>query len=216
MPLYRRRKPMSKRPVRKYRRRTAPKKTRMARAVNVKNDTYFFKRMAYKTTITGDVTRTAKGSMTFQLADLPGNADFTNLFDYYKITGVKLKFQLSLDPSAATYQNSLRPRMFYCVDNDDAANPFDTDELRQRGKTREWLLNPNKPLSIFLRPKYLNLVSYQTIQNGYQIAAQKWLDLGIPAVPHYGLKYVIENLNNEIGQTVLVDATYYLAFKGTR
>lgn len=212
--MYVRRKYRNKRKLR--RRRPVKRRTAIAKKVNVKSDTHYFKRNCYKATIAGDVSRTAKGAFTFQLNDLPGSADFTQLFDYYKLTGVKLRFQLNLDPGAQTAANSTYPRMFYAIDHDDAQNPTDSNELRQRGKCRQWLLNPNKPMTVFLRPKYLNLISYNAIQNGYQIGKQSWLDLGIPDLPHYAFKYVIENLNPDIGQTVLVDATYYLAMKGTR
>lgn len=215
--MYVRRKYRTKRKPTTRRRRAAPKRrTAIARKVNVRGDTHFFRRMGYKATITGNPGAIAKGAMTFQISDIPNVAEFTNLFDYYKLTGVKLRFSLNLDPSAQAPSNAQRPRMFYAIDNDDSTVPTDTDELRQRGRCREWLHNPNKPLSLFIRPKYLNRVSYSAIQDGYQIAANRWLDLGVPNVPHYGFKYVIENINADIGQTILVDATYYLAFKGSR
>lgn len=217
MPYYRRRKPMSKRPVRKYRRRTTlAKRSRIAKSVNTKSDIHYFKRMCFKATLAGDVSRTSRGAFTFQLNDLPNVTEFTQLFDYYNIRGVSLKFQLNLDPSAQAPANATYPRMFSVIDYDDNQAPTDTNELRERQWCRQRLLSPNRTYTIFLKPKYLRNVFYNNLSNGYEVGKQTWLDLAQPNIPHFGLKYVIENLNAEIGQTVVVDATYYLSFKGVR
>lgn len=210
-----------RRVVRKSRRvvkkRAAPRKTktRYTKITNVKNDVHYFKRFCYKTTITGDVSRTAKGAITFSLSDLPNLSEFSNLFDYYKLSGVKLRFTTLLDSNSQTGLNSYFPKMYYAYDYDDSVAPNNSDDLRQRAGCKiRWLL-PNRSHGIFIRPKYLNQI-YNGVSTGYQLGKQGWLDMSDSGAPHYGLKYVIENLNNDLGQQVQVEATYYFSMRGTR
>lgn len=204
---------------RKPRRRTRPAKrkaTTLARKVNIKRDVHFFRRFAYKATISGDVSRTAKGAMTFTLDDIPGLSDFTSLFDYYRITGVKLRFTTLLDANSQAAGNSYFPKMYSCIDLDDNSAPLSSDDLRQRTNCRIRWLAPNRSYDIFLRPKYLKNVYISGVSNGYEIGKQTWLDLSNTNVPHYGLKYVFENLSSDLGQQVQCEATYYIQMKGAR
>lgn len=207
---------------RKYRRkRVAGRRKRInrrnvAKRVNVKKDTHYFKRFAYKATINGDVSRTAKGALTFSLNDLPGLTDYTSLFDYYKISGVKLRITTFLDANSQAPGNSFFPKMYSCIDYDDANVPTDSDEMRQRTNCKIRWLAPNRSYSVFLRPKYLKNVYISGVSSGYEIGKQQWLDLSNTNIPHYGFKYVIENLFPDLGQCVQIEATYYLSFKGAR
>lgn len=213
MPKYVRRKYQRKRAVRK---RRALRGRRAARKVNIKKDTHYFKRFAYKATITGDVSRTAKGAMSFKLDDIPGLSDFTSLFDYYRISGVKLRFTTYLDPNSQAAGNAYFPKLYTAIDMDDDAAPLSSDDLRQRTNCKIRWLAPNRSYGIFLRPKYLKNVYISGVSTGYEIGKQTWLDLSNTNIPHYGLKYVVENLNPDLSQAVQVEATYYIQMKGTR
>lgn len=195
-----------------YRKKT----TSLVKNVNVRRDTHFFRRFAYKTTINGDVSRTAKGALTFAIQDVPGLSDFTSLFDYYKISGVKLRFTTLLDPTSQAAGNSFYPKLYTAIDLDDDTPPTSSDDLRQRANCKIHWLQPNRSYDIFLRPRYLKNVYISGVSTGYEIGKQTWLDLSNTNIPHYGLKFVIENLANDLGQSVQVEATYYIAMRGTR
>ena len=133
-------------------------KTKYTKITNVKNDTHYFKRFAYKATLTGDVSRLAKGALSFKMDDVPGLSDFTSLFDYYKITGVALRFTTLLDPNSQAAGNSYFPKLYHAIDLDDDSAPLSSDDLRQRANCKiRWLL-PNRPHKVFLRPRFLNNV----------------------------------------------------------
>lgn len=209
----RRRRPLRKRT---YRRRARTRTSRAAKTVNVKKDIHYFKRFTYKSTITGDVSRVAKGALTFKLDDVPGLSDFTSLFDYYKITGVQLKFTTYLDPNSQAAGNAYYPKMYSTIDLDDDSAPLSSDDLRQRQSCKIRWLAPNRSYNFFLRPRYLKNVYISGVANGYELGRNQWLDLSNTNVPHYGFKYVIENLNPDLSQAVQVEACYYLAFRGVR
>lgn len=182
----------------------------------VSKDVHSFKRMTYKGTISPVPGNVAYGAYTFQLSDTPDYTEFTALFDYFKITGVKLKFSLNLDPTAQLAANAQWPIMYSCVDYDDSQVPANANELRVRTNCKQHILAPNRFYSIYLKPKYLKKVSYGLASDGYEIGKQQWLDLATPDLPHYAWKYAVENMLQTGGQSIRVEAIYYLKFKGVR
>lgn len=207
-----------KQPMKRKSKRSSYRKktTSLVKNVNVRRDVHYFRRFAYKSTITADVSRTAKGALTFAIQDVPGLSDFTSLFDYYMLTGVKVRFTTLLDPNSQAAGNSYFPKIYTAVDNDDDTAPLSSDDLRQRSNCKIRWLGPNRSYDIFLRPKYLKNVYISGVSTGYEIGKQTWLDLSNTNIPHYGLKYVIENLNPDLGQQVQVEVTYYISMRGTR
>lgn len=205
-----------------YRRRRKTKrvgkKTRfsIAKSVNLRGDVHYFRRMCYKSTLTPDISNVAKGGLSFLLGDVPNAGEFQNLFDQYRISGIKLQFSLNLDPAAQSASAAVFPRMYYVVDQDSNDSPASSDELRQYGKCRYALIQPNRTLNLFIRPKPLTQIYDSTITTGYRTDKNGWVDLATPNVPHYGFRYVIEQFNNSIGMNIQVHATYYFAMKGTR
>lgn len=216
MPRQRKQMYRKRRNVRRRPRRAAAR--RATRRVNTRGDTHFFKRMLYKTTITpvpGDVNY---GALSFQFNDMPASTEFTNLFDYYKLTGVKLRFALKLDPSAQTAANAQYPVMYSAIDYDDITAPFNADELRERQWCRQTFLRPNSYKTFYIKPRVTRTIfnGANLANPGYETSRAGWLDMAYPAIPHYGFKWAIENLIASAGQSIRVEATYYFAVKGTR
>jgi len=85
-----------KRPAWPRQRKRRNMRTTMIRPVKssvVWSKVHSFKRNCTIRTITGDgVATTQFFGFNFKLGDLPGATDFTNLYDQYKFTGVKLRF----------------------------------------------------------------------------------------------------------------------------
>lgn len=204
--------------VRRRRVKRVAKKTRfaIAKSINLRGDVHYFKRMCYKTTITPDISNVAKGGLAFSLGDLPGAGEFQNLFDQYRISGIKLQFSLNLDPAAQSASTAVYPRMYYVIDQDSNDPPGSSDDLRQYGHCRYALVQPNRTLNLFIRPKPLTQIYDSNITTAYRTDRRGWIDLANPNCPHYGFRYVIEQFNNGLGMNVQVHATYYISMKGTR
>lgn len=182
--------------------------SRSVRSIGDSRNRHSFRRMCASQVI--DVTGVAYTSgMEFKLSDLPGVADFTELYDRYKLTTVVLRFRIVNNPDAAwklnnpstesnvngstTYVNSTNwyPRLFYCKDYDDAAAES-LGALRERSKTKMVVMRPNKYHKIVVKPA-VTVQTYRTsTTTGYSPSWNQWIDMAQNDVPFYGLKYVLD------------------------
>lgn len=152
-------------------------------------------------------------SLEFKITDIPGIADFTNLFDHYKITQVDVEVDF-LKNSALVKENgavppnnnAAMPSVMYAPDFDDAAVPTNSAMLSQRQRTKTWTFRGDgQPLKFSIQPKLSSLVykeSGTTI--GYAAAGgDPAINLQYTDVPHYGYKLWFQDCpyNNATGQT---------------
>lgn len=132
------------------------------------------------------------------------------------ITHVKMRIRLQNDPSTQSAGYSNYPQLFYVKDYDDNVALSSMDQIREHGKMKSCILKPYKDSVINLKPSIL--ANYLESSSGGVMVAPKWkqwCDLASVAVPHYGIKYAIDNLFNS-NYTVLVRCTYYFRCKDTR
>lgn len=144
------------------------------------------------------------GSMRFRLGDLPGLSDFTNLFDYYRIEQVDVEISCLKNSAAGTsqpsgYQNgdNVMPTIMYAPDFDDDVIPVGASDLTERQKTKSWTFRGDgKPLKFSIQPRPTALVYKEdgtTI--GYMTGtAGNWVDCNNVSVPHYGVKFWLEDV----------------------
>lgn len=184
----------------------------VTKKINTNEDIHYFKRMTFKGNFTGNITTVYNQALTFSITDLVNSSEFTALFDQYRIDEVTLKFTLGYDPSALT-TNAIFPRMWSVIDYDDSNTPADSNELRQRAKTKYTVLNPNKTYTFKLRPATLTQTYINGVQTGYKPEWNKWIDIASP-VPFYGMKFALELFYT--GQFITCECIYNLAFKNTR
>lgn len=164
---------------------------------NRRRDTYFFTRRFNGGTLAGNAAYTpyvAGTALTF--SQLPGVADFSNLFDFYKITYITFTYHMRIAPDAQAAATAVYPRMWYCVDYDDGAPPASLDELRERAKTKMVILSPHRPVRIGFRPSVLAETYRTAVSTAYAPKWGMWLDADQTNVPHYGLKVAIDDFAN--------------------
>lgn len=170
----------------------------------------------------------------FRLTDLNDNADFTNLFRYYKITGVACKIWSSntntqdTNAYAATFPNTqLLLRWDQNQDglvtgNSNAQNYMDS----QTSKMHTIVRASARPIKLFMKVKQANMV-YQQLsgvpptQTAYTLKTPGWVDTSVgTGCSHYGLNMMIQRLddsgltsgmNNQ--QTLRFEYTYYVSCK---
>lgn len=165
-------------------------------------------------------TRQVGASMLFKLDSVQDSNDFANLFDRYKIIGVKLKFlyQCNLANSDSTTGTNALPLLSYTFDADDATQPTQLEDVQKKQYCHQRILNGNGMFSIYLKPRILKEVYNSAISTGYNSAKAAWLDTNSAAIPHYGLKMWLNNWNpgNTKFHQLTIYPTYYLALKDTQ
>lgn len=191
---------------------------RMAAKTNLKQQVHFFKR----STDLGNVVLDGSSPLipvplAFRLNQLPAFQEFTDLFDQYRISFIKLRIRLNVSPDAQVPTSAVYPRVIYVRDHDDSVVPVSVNELRQYGKCRSKVLLPNRDLIITLKPSTLNINSISVGSGTTYFAPQykKWVDCAHPDVNHLGIKYAFENAANS-NYVINFQATMWFQCKQTR
>lgn len=154
-------------------------------------------------------------SMKFQLDSVIDYTDITKMFDRYKIVGVKLKFHYLQNASVPTASSTL-PTIHYAYDADDADVPATANEVLTKAYCKTKVLNANRPLSVYYKPRIIKGV--QISQFGYGASSERptWLDCNAPNIPHFGMKMWISDWNGVGHNAIRIQPTYYLALKDTQ
>lgn len=192
----------------------------------LKYNVHAYRRMCSATTIDTSATATSyDGTIVFSLDQVRGSSELTALYDQYMITGVKVMFQLVSNPDSGTITNNstsgnatnFYPKLMYVRDYDNTTVET-PNELRERNNTKIRVLEPNKIISVFLRPAVRNNIHLDGVTPASSPAWGSWLDCSATQVPHYGLKYCAENLGHNATQSyrLRIDYVYYLKFKNVR
>lgn len=160
------------------------------------------------------------GAMDFRLNAVSDYVDITQLFDRYMITGVKLKF-LYQSNIADTAGPTTLPCMWYAQDFDDSSLPVNQLDVAVKQYCKTKILNANRQFSLYIKPRITKAIAGQTGAGPVVIAdtSEKpcYLDCAFPNVPHYGLKFWIDNwynqAPNESNVVLRIQPTYYLKLK---
>lgn len=156
-------------------------------------------------------------SLAFKLTDLEANTEFTNLFERYKICGIKYRFYV--DRNTEVTSSSLPPgnthvtRVWHHVDYTDTTTPT-FEGMNQQPNLKIEMLNSSKPYSrwYFFKPKFSNTIWGSTTEGYSQMRG--YVDSEFPAVTHYGLKYIVNDMQSY--QNVYIQTWYYLALKNVK
>lgn len=209
MPVIRRR-----RPVRVVRRRRINMVRRpIGRTIVTKklmgSKVHYFKRTAfYSGMIAGSTLLDVGGALVFQLNSLPNYTEFTNLFDMYRINGVKVTF-MPRGNSAEVGTNQGIVKLFSAIDYDDNTTPASLSEILQYETLKT--TNSTRDHKRYIKPKLARVLYQAGASNAYG-AGTGWIDCSNPQVPHYGMKYVLQQLPAG-AQSYDCKITFYLAFK---
>ena len=151
--------------------------------------------------------------LQFTLNDLPSVAEFTALFDQYKIEKVVVHM-IPFSTGSLMTQNVSFP-LITVIDFDDAATPTTEDFLLQYANNS--ITHANQEVHRTLIPRVAAAV-YDAggLFNGYA-NQQTWIDAASPAVVHYGFKAGIGPAFGTVGVAGWnIYADYHLAFRATR
>lgn len=167
---------------------------------------HYFKRQLY---ISADLITTGGVSLNFakafSLQQVPGVAEFTTLYDQYRIMGINCRW-MPRGNTQDVIQNHIGS-MFTVLDYDDNAPIGITDLVQYQNlkttKMTQWH-------SRFVKPRFN--VSAGLAGN---LPYRGWLDVADTSIEHYGIKGHLQGVSN---QTITMDClvTFYLAFKNVR
>ena len=138
-------------------------------------------------------------SIETQLNDLLNSTDLTQIADKYRINWVSVKMYATSN-TASTAGTAQLPSILWSVDEDDAGIPASTtvglNTIREKmsSKYRQFKTTGSS-INIFYRPKVLN-----SIQDGAGVSSSgvmnaPFIDCNSPAVPHYGVKGYLQDVN---------------------
>lgn len=180
-------------------------------------DIHFFKRTFVaecSVTNAGWQNQTTLGAYSaLQLQNVPGYAEFTAMYDMYKICGIKQKFVFNRT-STETSGSSEMPQLITVNDfNDSTALANEAEALEYASYKASRL---DKPRSRYYRPS-INI----TVPNGTSGMSSKsrWLNTTEVDIDHFGLKPAVDTISTATGTTIgtlRIYYTFYLAFKGKK
>lgn len=156
--------------------------------------------------------------LPFCLNNTVDPADLSNLFDRYRILGVKLKFMFDINDANITGAGVL-PWISYAQDYDDAQTPANENVVlvKQYCKTRRL----DKTFSIYIRPKpqlVAGQISGTTSNSAVPNSKNLYFNCTDLNAVFYGLKGWIRGWYSPTGaQSMLrIQPTYYVALKDTQ
>lgn len=211
MPIKRSKKVYRKRSKRSYRRRSYRRK--------YSNGFLSVKRFVIKTIIAGSDTLPGGTAMTtFTLGDVPGNSEFSNLFEEFKLKKVSYRWVLTRDPAFATTTANRGnfARIMFTHDHNDQTVPANFAELQQYQRQREVWLNESRPHTRWFTLKTNTLdVGYTGVAtSNYSANYKRWVSVADSGTPWYGLKYVYDALY--AGTQLFLECRYHLVFRGQK
>lgn len=173
------------------------RRTRVSRGVRSAPMTGFNFRRSYSIAVTTS-SGFHYGATAFALNTLPNFAEFTSLFDQYRIKKVQMNFvwRSSGMSQIETGIHNLAgmPIMYSVIDNDDATVPTNIQEIQQYQNHRTTYFSSVKRVKrLSLAPRTLNTIYRTGATSAYALGKRnQWLDMSATDIPHYGLKWAID------------------------
>lgn len=147
------------------------------------------------------------GTIVFKLSDCPSVTDFTNLFDKFRITHVKITWRLQDAP----LDGGIFPTINSWKNYDVALTvPISANQVLQTPNVYQMQTDPdNRTLSHTITPYLITSV----FNAGYTQITNKWVDMNyFNQAQYYGLAYYIENFIGTDSQQIklVYDLEYHI------
>lgn len=147
----------------------------------------------------------------FAFSDMAGFADFVTLADKYRIKGVYVRIMPNFTTNSIQSQYSY-PSMQYITDDDDGVPPT-VASLREKVGVKTRTFKQGQYVGIKIKyPKVQGTVLDSTGTASALMQGNRWLDMGNPNVPHFGLKGVINNMDLPLTSLAKVSFRFDVAY----
>jgi len=131
-------------------------------------------------------------SMTFQLNQLDGVTDITNIADRYRIVNALVKLTTS-NIALGAGAGLVMPHVEYVIDHDDAAVPS-ISALSQKMGVRNRGFNARGQLSLYVKPLPATQI-YNGVSTAYGVPRKSpYINCTYSDVPHYGIKGILRSV----------------------
>jgi len=154
----------------------------------------------------------------FSLNQIPAAAEFTALFDKYRITGIDLTFSYyfiaTQAPASVAGASQIWPVLHLYMDDDDAIIPTTKSEVEQRMSVQRVAFAPNRQtISVSLKPRFVQSRAGTSV-NLAPIGT--WVDMTTPGVQYYGVKLWADYYNTGAPSSVALDGVMHFECNNVR
>lgn len=198
-----------KRSKRKYpRRKRVYKRTFKRKTRGRTNKIYSFKRTFESAQIVCNASAGVTGAFSLALADVPGASDFTNLFDQYRICGVKINMVPVYDAALSSAINKFA--MFSVIDYNDYNTITMNQALEYQNVKRSTSVSGHRR---YFKPRIA--IQQTDYSNNSFVASYKppWISTDDTNIAHGYMKYVTDTNSGSAAFTWNVYITLYLQFR---
>ena len=162
-----------------------------------------------------DLVPSTDGTTNFSLANVNGFGELVSLFDNYRIVKILYRWVTwrNSDQANNSSVKGIYPRVCWCHDFNDSSI-ITRNAIYQRANMKEVYLGDNyqKTRWYSLNPAALVQMYESATATAYQPKWRQWMDTSDSAAPHYGIKYNIDN--NYGGMVVRLEAKMVIECKG--
>jgi hypothetical protein len=154
------------------------------------------------------------GATNFTLSQVANQANFTALFDQYKVDYLEFTFRPQANATTLV-TTSLVPRFITAIDYDDSNTPSSLVALEEYMSAQTHMVDT---FTRRFRPKILTMIWDGTNPAAGGSTPAPWIDCAQNLIPHYGIKYGIEagSVAQTAFQTWHVDHYVGLTFRNVR
>jgi len=171
-----------------------------------------YRGLALPITLLQSVTAPTTGALDIRLSNLPAAANLLTVFDQYKIMAIAVELSPTLTSQPNSQSVSI-PRLTTAIDYDDANAQPSAFTIRQYDSCI--VSPPGTGVVRTFIPHVADALYGGVAFTAYGNVESQWIDAASPGVPHFGLKYNIEQgLSNQVVlQAYQVDIVYFVAFR---
>lgn len=135
----------------------------------------------------------------FNLAELPNETDFTNLFSQYKLNMAILKIypsasQVVVSTGAAGTQNMIIT-VWANTHGVPLTSVFQNSDLLEIQRKKAWMFPLNKPTTIKMPLRQLSNTYAGSLNTDYATIKPRYISTGETTTPHYGMNVHIRKMD---------------------
>jgi hypothetical protein len=154
-------------------------------------------------------------STVFALNFVPGVTDFSALFDQYRIDRVEYVFEMDIADGSLN-STTKWPRIIVAPDFNNQAAPITENDVLVYEQSKQYQFSTSeRRFSVVLKPMVAASIYRTGISNGYEMKPSGWLDMATTDVPHYGVRFWVNNHNStNFGSSRIRTYTrYWMSFR---
>jgi len=178
---------------------------------SITNKIYQFKRTFESSSITVAPAGFAQSVYSWSLGNLPNVTDFTNLFDMYRICGIKIRFVPVYDAALSSAINKFS--IFTVIDYNDLNSITQAEAEEYQNMQQSYSTRVHKR---YFKPRIA--ISQQDVSSTNFISSYKcpWISTQNTNIAHGFLKYVTDTNTGSAAFTFNVYSTLYVQFKNVK